>query len=86
MSDIFLSIDVLKVLNLVEVDESMVLKYRMTLKWRDSRVKFRNLKEETYLNTVGTQEAGKIWYPKVIFYNTKESEETKVCCCNTNLK
>ena len=74
----FLSIDVVKVLNLEEVDESMVLKYRMTLKWKDSRVKFRNLKKENYLNTLSTDEAGKIWYPKVIFYNTRDSEETKV--------
>ena len=74
----FLSIDVVKVLNLEEVDESMVLKYRMTLKWKDSRVKFRNLKKENYLNTLSTDEAGKIWYPKVIFYNTRDTEETKV--------
>ena len=65
-------------LNLVEVDESMVLKYRMTLKWKDSRVKFRNLKKENYLNTLSSDEAGKIWYPKVIFYNTRDTEETKV--------
>ena len=65
-------------LNLVEVDESMVLKYRMTLKWKDSRVKFRNLKKENYLNTLSSDEAGKIWYPKVIFYNTRNTEETKV--------
>ena len=74
----FLSIDVVKVLNLEEVDEAMVLKYRMTLKWKDSRVKFRNLKKENYLNTLSTDEAGKIWYPKVIFYNTRDTEETKV--------
>ena len=78
LADVFLSIDVIKVLNLVEVDESMVLKYRMTLKWKDSRVEFRNLKQENYLNSVGTDEAGKIWYPKVIFYNTRDTEETKV--------
>ena len=78
MADVFLSIDVTKVLNLVEVDEAMVLKYKMTLTWKDSRANFRNLKKETYLNTVGTEEAAKIWYPKLIFYNTRETEETKV--------
>ena len=78
LANVFLSIDVIKVLNLVEVDESMDLKYRMTLKWKDSRVRFRNLKRESYLNTLGKDEAGKIWYPKVIFYNTRNTEETKV--------
>ena len=78
LADIFVSIDVMKVLNLVEVDESMVLKYRLTLKWKDSRVQFRNLKKENYLNSLGPEEAGKIWYPRVVFYNTRDTEETKV--------
>ena len=78
LADVYLSIDVIKVLNLEEVDESMVLKYRMTLKWKDSRVEFRNLKQENFLNTLSTDEAGKIWYPRVVFYNTRDTEETKV--------
>ena len=78
LADVYLSIDVIKVLNLEEVDESMVLKYRMTLKWKDSRVEFRNLKQENYLNTISTYEAGKIWYPRVTLYNTRDTEETKV--------
>ena len=80
LADVYLSIDVIKVLNLEEVDESMVLKYRMTLKWKDSRIEYRNLKEETYLNTLGTDEAVKIWYPRVVFWNTRDTEETKVGC------
>ena len=78
LADVYLSIDVIEVLDLEEVDETMVLKYRMTLKWKDSRVEYRNLKEETYLNTLGTDEAGKIWYPRVVFSNTRDTEETKV--------
>ena len=41
-------------------------------------MKFRNLKKDDYLNTLTSDEAGKIWYPKVIFYNTRDTEETKV--------
>ena len=77
-ADIFLSINVIEVLDLNEVDAAMVLQYRMTLRWRDSRVKFRNLKKENFLNTVGREDAAKIWYPQVVFYNTREMEETKV--------
>merc|ERR1712224_47073 len=55
----------------------MSLQYRLTLKWKDSRVSFRNLKIDTYLNTVGNEDAIKIWYPQVVFYNTKDMEETK---------
>ena len=63
---------------MIEVDAQMVLQYRITLKWKDSRVKFRNLKHDAFLNTVGTDDAAKIWYPKVVFYNTREKEKTEV--------
>merc|ERR1719429_548203 len=54
----------------------MILQYRMTLSWRDLRVQFKNLKQDTFLNTVGRDDAAKIWYPKIVFYNTREMEET----------
>ena len=78
LADISLSIDVIRVLELKEVESEMRLQYRITLKWKDPRVTFRNLKEDTYLNTVGNDDAAKIWYPQVVFYNTKDMEETKV--------
>ena len=77
MANIFLTIDVIEVLDLIEVESAMVLQYRMTLMWKDQRLKFRNLKEDTFLNTVGREDAAKIWYPKVVFYNTREMEETQ---------
>ena len=78
VADVFISIDVIKVLDLIEVDSAMVLQYRMTLKWRDLRVKFKNLKQDTFLNTVGKEDAAKVWYPQVVFYNTRTMEETMV--------
>ena len=78
LADISLSIDVIRVLELEEVESEMKLQYRLTLRWKDPRVTFRNLKEDTYLNTVGNDDAAKIWYPQVVFYNTKNMEETKV--------
>jgi hypothetical protein len=50
----------------------------MTMRWRDERLTFHNLKNETYLNTVGKEDGEKIWQPVVVFYNTKDWEETKV--------
>ena len=78
LAEVFMSIDVLGVLELSEVDGAMVIQYRITMMWRDSRVQFRNLKREMFLNTVGNEEATKIWVPKVVFYNTREMEETEV--------
>ena len=73
-----MSVEVIKVSDLIEVEEVMVMQYRITLRWRDSRVEFRNLKRDTYLNTVSTEDAAQIWYPKITFYNTKDMKATKV--------
>jgi hypothetical protein len=51
----------------------------MTLTWKDSRVTFRNMKELSYLNTIGSEDATKIWYPRLLMYNTENMDETKVC-------
>ena len=61
-----------------EVDSIMTLQYNLLLEWWDTRVTFRNLRRETFLNTMGKEDALKVWYPKVLFYNTEGMEETKV--------
>ena len=78
LANIHLSVDVTTVLNLDEVESIMTLQYTLTLKWMDSRVTFRNLKYETFINTIDTQDASKIWYPKLLFDNTLDKEDTKV--------
>ena len=78
LADVFISIDVIKVLDLIEVESAMILQYSLTLNWRDLRIDFKNLKQDTFLNTVGREDAAKIWYPQVVFYNTRTMEETIV--------
>ena len=78
LSDILFSIEVIEVLGLNEVLSTMELRYTMTFKWRDSRIKFKNLKLEPFLNTLRTEEVTGLWYPKVVFFNTKNTFETMV--------
>ena len=75
---IYLNIEISEVLELHEVHSIMTLQYKLTLKWRDSRVVFRNLKQDTFLNTLDTQDTKKIWYPQVVLYNTENKENTQV--------
>lgn len=77
-TEISLNISVINVLDLNDVNGAMLLQYRLTLLWRDSRLKFRNVKEQQFLNTVHTDESAKVWTPKLVFYNTEEMEETEV--------
>ena len=78
LAKIFLSVEVITIIDLSEVDAIMTLQYRLSFKWMDSRVKYRNLKSYEYLNTLGSTDAAKIWHPKVVFYNTRDMEKTKV--------
>lgn len=78
LANVSLSIGIIEILDLNEVSDAMELRYKMTLKWRDSRIKFKNLKKEAFMNTVSRTDAELIWYPQIVFYNTKKTERTKV--------
>ena len=60
------------------MDSLLELQFNLILYWRDQRLWFRNLKDSEYLNTVTHKEAESIWYPKVVFFNTKEKVVAKV--------
>ena len=77
-SDIELKIDVMKVMDISEVDSEIGVQYELMMSWKDCRLTFWNLKAESYLNTVSSKDAVKVWYPKLQFYNTKEKDETMV--------
>ena len=73
-----MKIDLLNILDIAEVDSLLELQFNLVLSWRDQRLGFRNLKDSDYLNTVSYEEALSIWYPKVVFFNTKEKNVAKV--------
>ncbi len=75
---IYVSVDVIKILNINEVDAVISVQFQLDLTWVDRRVKFRNLKEETYQNTINMTEAETIWYPVAVFYNTKKKDASSV--------
>lgn len=68
----------MNILDIAEVDSLLELQFNLVLSWRDQRLGFRNLKDSDYLNTVSYEEALSIWYPKVVFFNTKEKNVAKV--------
>ena len=78
LAKIHLNVDITRFLDLDDVRGIMTLQYQLTLKWKDSRTAFRNLKDATFLNALDNKDAAKIWYPQVVLYNTENREETKV--------
>ena len=78
LAKILLEVEIISVQELIEVDAIMTLQYKLSFKWMDSRISFQNLKSYDFLNTVSSNDAGKIWHPNVILFNTREMEQTKV--------
>ena len=78
LARIDLNVEVTKFLDLDDVKGIMTLQYQLTLKWKDSRTAFRNLKDMTFLNTLDNEDAAKIWYPQVVLYNTERRDTTEV--------
>ena len=78
LANILLEVEIISVQELKEVDAIMTLQYKLSFKWKDSRISFQNLKSHDFLNSVGSFDAKKIWHPNVLFFNTKDMEQTKV--------
>ena len=65
-------VDIWAVLAISEVDELFSVKFKLTMTWRDPRLTFRNLKDDTSLNQVNLSEALNIWLPILVFVNTRK--------------
>ncbi len=78
LAKIELSIDIILVLDVAEIESKVEYQFWLTLRWKDARITFKNLKDANFLNTVETEEAKKIWYPRILFYNTRAKQETRV--------
>ena len=48
------------------------------MQWLETRLRFKNLKEEITLNSLSPSEMSSIWVPKLIFYNTETKPSTTV--------
>ena len=46
--------------------------FTVTLKWRDERLRFNNLRAESNMNSIRPAETDQIWFPEFYFDNTRE--------------
>ena len=67
------TLELIEVLGVNEKENQIEAKIETTLKWYDHRVNFYNLKKESFLNALRITDVKRVWSPKVIFSNTKES-------------
>ena len=77
-SDILLSVDIDRILSIVEITELFEIKFRLYLSWKDPRLVYRNLKKNENLNVLRGEAQNELWAPELIFRNTKDSDRSKI--------
>jgi hypothetical protein len=73
-----ISIALLKIVSMEEVNHLINFKFEITLEWRDNRAIFQNLKHEMVLNALSEQEIYSLWLPYVIYANTDMEEAVQL--------
>ena len=65
------SIKVYDIIDINELDMSYTVYFKVTMKWFDSRIIFRNLKASHYENNLEDTELDKIWTPNLYIVGSK---------------
>ena len=76
--NVSISLDILKLVDIKEKDYSIEIQFSITLKWKENRATYHNLKQEKTLNALTIQDLYKLWLPKVIYENTDQKETTRL--------
>ena len=66
------SVSLHSVSSLDPVLASYEAEFTVTLRWRDERLSFNNLRAESNMNSIKPAETEKIWFPEFYFDNTRE--------------
>ena len=77
-SDIFLSVDIERILKIDEIGEVFKVKFKLYLTWMDARLSYRNMKQNANLNVLRGDAQKKLWTPETIFSNTEDSDRSKI--------
>ena len=75
---VHISINLLNVVSMEEVQHKIDFKFSIILEWKDNRVRYQNLKEETSLNALTQQDIYRLWLPYVVYANTDMQEAVQL--------
>ena len=70
-TNVSISIFVYNIREIDELDMEIIVEVKVTLKWFDSRLTFRNLKPSNLENELNNVEINRIWSPKLLFPDSK---------------
>ena len=72
------SIDVLRLVDIDEDDFSIEIQFEISMKWKENRATYHNLKKKDSLNALHKNDFEKLWLPEVIYENTDQKESTRL--------
>ena len=74
------SIEVMKILSMdmINVQQSIKLKFEITMEWIESRVTYFHLRKDTLLNTLSEGHIKRLWLPLLRYDNTDNTETTRL--------
>ena len=72
------SIVLMEVVSIDEVDHSIQLQFEVILKWKENRATYLNLKEKTALNKMTEDDIKRLWLPLLIYTNTDQKKTTRL--------
>ena len=71
-ADVSISITLMKVVEIEEVDHSIHLQFQISFVWRENRVLYNNLKTDTPMNALTMDDIKRIWLPLIVYDNTDQ--------------
>ena len=77
-ADVSISITLMKVVEIEEVDHSIHLQFQISMMWKENRVKYQNLKTETSQNALTDEDIKTMWLPIVVYDNTDQKEVSRL--------
>ena len=76
-ADVGISITLMEVVEIAEVDHSIHLQFEISMEWKENRVTYKNLKSKSSLNALTSEDISRLWLPLVIYDNTDYSCESE---------
>ena len=62
------------ILQIDEIGETFYVSFNQDATWIDPRLVYHNIKRNSHLKILSTEETAAIWTPRMVFYNTKSKE------------
>ena len=73
-----ISIVLMEVVSMDEVDHSIELQFEIILNWKENRAAYLNLKQKTALNKMTDEDIKRLWLPLIIYTNTDQKRTTRL--------